>query len=338
MRRPTRRLSLIGGAASGSGDADARPGKLLVAVGRHGVDAFDRLPDDLVLAVLAGLAARAACPADLAAAALTCRRFRELAAHPAVLSRASAAAVAVRAARWSEAAHRFLRRCAAAGNLHACYFLGMVRFYCLGARTAGAALLARAAAGGHAAALYALAVVQFNGSGGGKADKDPRAGVALCARAAWLGHVPALRELGHCLQDGYGARRDAAAGRCLLLHATARELLSRRHCRRRGDCAEDDGDAASRFMVEWWPLAGKAASAGLAPSGDGDDMDLRLCSHARCGRRETRRHEFRRCSACGFASYCSRACQAVDWKRAHRGQCAAAAAAGARWLAARDMH
>jgi hypothetical protein len=55
-----------------------------------------------------------------------CRRFRDLAAHPAVLSRASAAAVAVPAGRWSDAAHRFLRRCAASGNLHACYLLGMV--------------------------------------------------------------------------------------------------------------------------------------------------------------------------------------------------------------------
>ena len=55
-----------------------------------------------------------------------CRRFRDLAAHPAVLSRAAGAAVAVRAGAWSEAAHRFLRRCAAAGSLHATYFLGMV--------------------------------------------------------------------------------------------------------------------------------------------------------------------------------------------------------------------
>ena len=50
--------------------------------------------------------------------------------------------------------------------------------------------------------------------------------MALCARAAWLGHVLALRELGHCLQDGYGARRDAAAGRHFLLHAATRELVS----------------------------------------------------------------------------------------------------------------
>ena len=70
----------------------------------------------------------------------------------------------------------------------------------------------------------------------------------------------------------------------------------------------------------------------------GDDAEeLRLCSHARCGRRETRRHEFRRCSVCGSANYCSRACQALDWKRAHRGRCGAAAAA-ARWLAAGNAY
>ena len=181
-----------------------------------------------------------------------------------------------------------------------------VRFYCIGSRATGAALLARAAAGGHAAALYALAVVPFNGSGGDKADKDPRAGVALCARAAWLGHIPALRELGHCLQDGYGTRRDAAAGRHFLLHAAARELVSSSlHCRRNG---EEDDDADSRFMVEWWALVAKTGGR----EGDCNDANVRLCSHPRCGRRETRRHEFRRCSACGSAIYCSRACQALD--------------------------
>lgn len=190
-----------------------------------------------------------------------------------------------------------------------------VKFHCLGARASGAALLARAAIGGNAPAMYALAVVQFNGSGGGKADRDPRAGVVLCAHAAWLGHLPALRELGHCLQDGYGARRDDAAGRWLLLHAAARELLlSRRHG------FSDAEDAASQFMVEWWAQPpGKDAGG----RDGGQDTDLRLCSQVRCGRRETRRHEFRRCAVCGAAIYCSRACQALDWKRTHRGRCAA---------------
>uniref|UniRef100_A0A0E0BJ51 MYND-type domain-containing protein n=1 Tax=Oryza glumipatula TaxID=40148 RepID=A0A0E0BJ51_9ORYZ len=257
--------AMASGAASPRSPPAAKKRAVVVAGDGDDSDVFDRLPDDIVLVVLSRLAANAASPADVASAALTCRRFRELAAHPAVLSRASAAAVAVRWGAWSEAAHRFLRRCAAAGSLHACYFLGMVRFYCLGSRATGAALLGRAAGGGHAPALYALAVKHNHGH-----------------------------------HDGSAAE-----------------------------------DAASRFMVAWWDShRAKAAARGCLPGehGDGehdDGEDLRLCSHARCGRRETRRHEFRRCSVCGAASYCSRACQALDWKRAHRAQCAAA-----RWLAA----
>jgi hypothetical protein len=83
----------------------------------------------------------------------------------------------------------------------------------------------------------------------GKADKNPRASVALCARAAWLGDVPALRELGHCLQDGYGVRRDAGAGRHLLLHAVERELftVSSARCRR-------------GWRGWWWPQRGAKLS------------------------------------------------------------------------------
>ncbi|THG09256.1 hypothetical protein TEA_011781 [Camellia sinensis var. sinensis] len=72
--------------------------------------------------------------------------------------------------------------------------------------------MAKAAIRSHAPSRYSLAVIQFNGSGGSKTDKDLRAGVALCARAAYLGHVDALRELGHCLQDGYGARKNVTQG------------------------------------------------------------------------------------------------------------------------------
>jgi hypothetical protein len=239
-----------------------------------------------------------------------------------------------------------------------------IRFYCLGSRSSGAALLARAAVGGHAAALYSLAVIQFNGSGGAKSDRDLRAGAALCARAAALGHVDALRELGHCLQDGYGVRRDPAEGRRLLVAANARELTlalaaaaaSSRHpfaaaevplgaaaaaaaaAATAGGCPllsdfgwslpEAEPHAASQFMVDWWASHDAHAAAGKKPDAgegtvdsDGGGAELRLCSHVRCGRRETRRHEFRRCSVCGAANYCSRACQALDWKRAHKAQC-----------------
>lgn len=65
---------------------------------------------------------------------------------------------------------------------------------------------------------------------------------------------------------------------------------------------------ANEFLVDWFALHPPAAG-------------LRLCSHANCGRPETRKHEFRRCSACGSVNYCSRACQALDWKLQHKFDC-----------------
>ncbi|XP_038989296.1 F-box protein At1g67340-like isoform X2 [Phoenix dactylifera] len=270
-----------------------------------------------------------------ASSSRSCKRMNKLGMSPLVLSKASARALAIRAKNWSESANKFLKQCADAGNLEACYILGMIRFYCLESRASGASLMARAAIGSHAAALYALAVIQFNGSGGSKNDKDLRAGVALCVRAAKLGHVDALRELGHCLQDGYGVRQNVAEGRRYLVQANARELAAvlsstaeaaweahRHHGVSEGasgcsllsdfgcNVPAPEAHPANRFMVEWFAMRGGAA-------GDG----LRMCSHGGCGRSETRRHEFRRCSVCGAVNYCSRACQALHWKLAHKAEC-----------------
>jgi hypothetical protein len=44
-----------------------------------------------------------------------------------VFAKASPASLAVKAAAWSEPVQRYLKRCADAGNLEACYILGMVR-------------------------------------------------------------------------------------------------------------------------------------------------------------------------------------------------------------------
>jgi hypothetical protein len=179
--------------------------------------------------------------------------------------------------------------------------------------------MAKAAIKSHAPALYSLAVIQFNGSGGSKSDKNLRAGVALCGRAAFLGHVDALRELGHCLQDGYGARQNITQGRRLLVQANARELASvlrscssptwhRSHpwvnssgCGLLSDFGCDvparEVHPVNRFLKEWF------------------------VSHSGCGRPETRPHEFRRCSVCGTVNYCSRGCQALDWKVRHKAEC-----------------
>ncbi|XP_009412757.2 F-box protein At5g50450 [Musa acuminata AAA Group] len=307
------------------------------ATEEESVDYFDGLPDDIVVSVLSELSSSADRPSDLISALLTCKRFHVLGHRPLVLSKAGASCIAVRAKSWCDSAHRFLKRCVDCGNLEASYVLGMIRFYALENRGSGAALMARAAIGSHAAALYSLAIIQFNGSGGSKTDKDLRAGAALCARAAFLGHVDALREIGHCLQDGYGVRRNVTEGRRFLIQANARELAAAvsswpawQEQRRQATAAagitlpgccpllSDYGwslpapepHPANQFLAEWF-----GASAGAAGEG------LRLCSHRGCGRPETRRHEFRRCSVCGLVNYCSRACQALDWKLSHKAKC-----------------
>ncbi|CAA2948703.1 F-box At1g67340 [Olea europaea subsp. europaea] len=306
-------------------------------------DFFDALPDDIVLSVLCKLCSTAGCPADFTNVLITCKRLNGLGLHSLVLSKASPKMLAVKAKNWSEPAHRFLKLCADSGNVDACYTLGMIRFYCLQNRGSGASLMAKAAISSHAPALYSLAVIQFNGSGGSKNDKDLRAGVALCARAAFLGHIDALRELGHCLQDGYGVKQNIAEGRRFLVQANARELAAvlastpsvalasgswlswnpvEHHRNLIGagcpllsdfgcNIPAPEPHPASRFLSDWFSIRGGNSRPGL-----------RLCSHSGCGRPETRRHEFRRCSACGAVNYCSRACQALDWKLRHKVECA----------------
>lgn len=267
-----------------------------------GPDYLDELPDDLVLAVLSKLAASASSPSDLLSVHLTCKRLNGLGRHDMVFAKASPASLAVKAASWSEPVQRFLKLCADAGNLEACYILGMIRFYCLGNRSGGAALLARAAVGGHAAALYSLAVIRFL--------------VAANARELTLALAAAASHRPFAALPLAGGAGAGAIG-CPLLSDFGWSL------------PEAEPHPANLFMADWWASRGVQATAkkpGLeapaAATGDSDGGgELRLCSHVRCGRRETRRHEFRRCSVCGAANYCSRACQALDWKRAHKAQC-----------------
>lgn len=302
-------------------------------------DFIDSLPDDIVLSILCKLSSTANCPADFISVLLTCKRLNGLGLSSIVLSRASRAMLGVKANKWSESAHNFLKLCADTGNVEACFILGMIRFYCLGNRQSGTSLMAKAAIASHAPALYSLAVIQFNGSGGSKIDKDLHAGVALCARAACLGHVDALRELGHCVQDGYGVERNVAEGRRLLIQANARELATvlvsfsdepstwlawapnHRQVRLSGGTSpllsdfgcnvpSPEPHPAHKFLSDWFDGSGRLTGPGL-----------RMCSHKGCGRPETRRHEFRRCSVCGAVNYCSRACQALDWKMKHKFEC-----------------
>eukprot|EP00249_Psilotum_nudum_P009539 c22000_g1_i2 orf=566-1387(+) len=244
-------------------------------------------------------------------------------------------------------------------------------------------MMAKAAMASHATALHSLAVIQFNGSGGTRKEKDLKAGVALCARAASLGHVDAMRELGHCLQDGYGVAKNIPEGRRLLLEANAREAAAAVAASPRAfvetalQLAHISGIGCLHHRLQYRSALTKLEAAQRAAVGQavapaiGDTFNLerhsvvyrllhggacsllsdfgcnvpppklhmankflvdwfamhpptsglRLCSHSNCGRPETRRHEFRRCSACGCVNYCSRACQALDWKLRHKYDC-----------------
>lgn len=301
-------------------------------------DLFETLHDDIVISVLCKLSSTASSPSDFIAVLLTCKRLNKLGLHPIVLSKSCSKALAIRANKWCDGAHRFLKLCVNAGSTEAYYTLGMIRFYCLQNRGSGASLMAKAAIRSHAPALYSLALIQFNGSGGLKNDKDLRAGVALCARSAFLGHIDALRELGHCLQDGYGVRKNVGEGRRLLVQANARELASVLHVFHKSpenspenvpgapnlELFSDYGfninltglemNPVNKFLVDWFG-SGQDGLPGPGP-------DLRMCSYKRCGRPETRKNEFRRCSGCGKVNYCSRGCQAHDWRVHHKVECA----------------
>ncbi|WOG99399.1 hypothetical protein DCAR_0518747 [Daucus carota subsp. sativus] len=316
----------------------------------EGSDLFDSLPDDIVLLVLAKLSSSARSPRDFINVLSTCTRLNRLALQPAVLKEAGTNTVAVRAKNWSDSAHRFLKQCVRAGSTEATYFLGMIRFYCMEGRKFGAALIAKAAIRNHVPALYSLAIMQFNGSGGDKSSKDLLAGCALCARAGDLGHIDSIRELGYCYQDGYGVPRNLKGARSLLTRAAAMEVACCvrassedviRKCETRLDAimsfktvpganpglghaywagsglqfSPRETHPANRFLLEWFAIQ---ADSGSDPGRVGG---VKLCSDLNCGRSETRENEFRRCSGCANVRYCSRGCQAHDWKVRHKFEC-----------------
>jgi hypothetical protein len=73
----------------------------------------------------------------------------------------------------------------------------------------------------------------------------------------------------------------------------------------------------NRFLLDWYGDGVDDASAPLATL----PLGTTSCSHPLCGRVETRRHEFRRCSCCGRVRYCSRSCQGADWRLQHKFAC-----------------
>ena len=243
-------------------------------------------------------------PREVLYAERTCRTFREALRAPEVLRELPAAGVSVSPRAFaSGGGEHFLERVAAAGNPHAQYLLGMVRFYCQAQYLAGMELLNAAGKEGHTEALYALAIIEFNGSSGARKDKCIESAVRLCIAACDRGHQRALQELGLCMSRGYGMPRDSKVGRQMLLHVNKNDA----------DFVEQYGcirapPPGNEFLTKWWKTHHPPERR-------------RLCSNPQCGRLETRKHEFRRCTICNAAYYCSFSCQTVHWKNGHRKEC-----------------
>ena len=250
------------------------------------------------------MARGARAPREVLGAERTCRLFRGALRAPEVLRELPAAGVSVSPRAFaSGGGELFLERVAAAGNPHAQYLLGMVRFYCQAQYTAGRELLYAAGNAGHTEALYALAVIEFNGSSGARTDKCIKSAVLLCIAACERGHQRALQELGLCMSRGYGMPRDREVGRRMLLLANKNDA----------DFAEQYGcirapPPGNEFLTMWWKTHSQPDHR-------------RLCSNPQCGRLETRKHEFRRCTICNAAYYCSFSCQTVHWKNGHSQEC-----------------
>ncbi|KAJ4794897.1 HCP family protein with MYND-type zinc finger protein [Rhynchospora pubera] len=262
------------------------------------VTSFDKLNDDVLISVLSKVSSSASTPSDLINILLINKKFSKLGIDGLILANASRKAMCVRAKQWCESSDKFLSRCADAGNLEACYFLGMINFHCFGNYSKGITLLEKAATGSHAEALYSQAILHFNRN------------------------VNALRELGYCFQSGFGLPPSPAAAYRLLEKANTLDLTASTsgtnlhgcHRRRRSrdfSLLTNYGYSgrtvhpANAFMVEWWWL------------GDKGEDGLHMCSNVLCGRRETRKNGFRRCSRCGITVYCSHACQEVHWNMEH---------------------
>ncbi|CAI7806008.1 unnamed protein product [Closterium sp. NIES-54] len=224
---------------------------------------LDNLPDELLTTILSMVAARASTPQDFLSCRLASSHLRRISLLPEILAVLPSPALACPAKHYTLACRSFLSACAAAGNAEAAFLLGMVEFYCLERVASGMKRLVQAAKAGHAAALHSLSIIHFNGSGlptsgvegsgaaegGGAAEgnagrrklrgnRKVGMGMLLCVAAAKAGHPDALRELGLCLQDGFGIKRSVAQGRLLLVEANLRELAN-----------SGDSLAASRTVV-----------------------------------------------------------------------------------------
>ncbi|KAJ6447810.1 hypothetical protein C8R47DRAFT_443395 [Mycena vitilis] len=86
------------------------------------------------------------------------------------------------------------------------------------------------------------------------------------------------------------------------------------------DAAQSEKFKQCLFFTSWQKLAAWAESRIRVLDAYTGEPVLRACDNMKCGLLMAK-NELKCCSTCLSAAYCSRECQIVDWRDAHRGEC-----------------
>lgn len=296
---------------------------------------METLPQELVRKILEHVSQTAASPADLCGAACVSTLFHATAYDQDVLKNAGAATMMVKKVHSFPQSLHFLDRIRLTGSVDALYMMGMVRFYVCMEYGIGGEMLAKAAGKDHAPALYQCAVTLINGSGGTKLDACDEGANELLYRATALGYRPAAFELamrikmrlkkgGVAKKRGRAIVRIARGGNFGRLTSILAKVVRRKsypfsssflpaalivdQSRKSTPKA-----AASPAQQDSWGALARAAHKTL----QNNPVGAYGCYNPACGRSAPGRTEFRTCSDCDVAQYCSMYCWAEDRDR-HR--------------------
>jgi hypothetical protein len=281
---------------------------------------METLPQEIVHKIFQHVSQTGTTPADLCSAACVSTLFRATACDHDVLKQAGAGTMMVRKVHSIPQSLGFLDRIRRTGSIDALYIMGMVRFYACKEYGIGGEMLARAAEMDHAPALYQCAVILINGSGGSKLDACPEGANELLYRATLLGYRPAAFELAMRI------RGRGTTGRVLRLLARQGKFQRFTKAVRKEAYPFSSSFLPAALIVE---RSRKSTPKAVASSAQQDSWcvltkaaheTLQLnrltgaypCYNPGCGRTAPNKTEFRGCSNCRAAQYCSIYCQAQD--------------------------
>ncbi|XP_030476450.1 uncharacterized protein LOC115693578 [Syzygium oleosum] len=152
------------------------------------IGAFDVLPNDLVVEILASVAANSM--DDIFNAKLSCKMFNELAEDDYIYRRISLNKISRILWRHPKEGNAFIQRCIKCDNVEALYRQGLYEYVCLTKVESGMELLSRATQIGHLGASYVVGLLLV--AEGGELKKE---GVRLLRKVYSSGQVVECRKM-----------------------------------------------------------------------------------------------------------------------------------------------